>query len=167
MRTLHCVIFDLDGTLADVTHRRHYVEGKTGKKDFPAFHAASSNDVPNEAVAWLFRAVRNTRSPIGSPPPWGDRTTDAFPVPVICTGRPEEYRQQTEAWLLRHCITPYALHMRRTGDFRPDAVIKREMYVTLRLSGFRPLFAVDDRDSVVKMWRDLGLTCMQVAEGNF
>ena len=68
MKTLYCVIFDLDGTLADVTHRRHYVEGKTGK---------------------------------------------------------------------------------------------------LSLAGFRPLFAVEDRNSVVKMWRDLGLTCMQVAEGNF
>ena len=58
--------------------------------------------------------------------------------------------------------------MRKEYDFRPDHAIKLEMLETLKVYyNCNPKYVFDDRDSVVKMWRDQGLTCLQVAEGNF
>ena len=52
--------------------------------------------------------------------------------------------------------------MRADDDYRPDYEVKAEMLKTMRDSGFDPKIAVDDRPSVVKMWRDEGLTCFDV-----
>ena len=57
--------------------------------------------------------------------------------------------------------------MRRVGDYRPDVEIKKEMLDRIRKGGFRPCIAIDDRDCVVAMWRAEGLTCLQVAPGDF
>lgn len=60
------------------------------------------------------------------------------------------------------------LHMRRTGDERPDAVVKRELFERCVQPAYDVVAVFDDRNSVVAMWREeLGLTVFQVAEGNF
>lgn len=156
-----CVIFDLDGTLADCSHRRHHVEKRP--KDWKAFYGGMADDVPNEAVAWLFRAIRNTRAPVGSPMP-----KDAqFLVPIICTGRPDNYKDITWDWLLHYCLVPHSLYMRQEGDYRVDDVVKRELLNRIMNDHYDPLFVVEDRDRVVAMWREEGLTCLQCAPGDF
>lgn len=80
----------------------------------------------------------------------------------------KKYRRVTEAWLNHNGITRYKnLYMRKNGDKRKDYVVKKELYETHIKETYEVLFVLEDRDQVVKMWRDLGLTCLQVAYGNF
>ena len=149
------VIFDIDGTLADIEHRRHFVSGK--KKDFNAFNSAMSDDVLNVPVVELHKMCHNAGYQI-----------------IYCTGRMEKDRHVTIKFLKKLWITdnfmPEHLFM-RTNNRRsdPDSVIKQDMLDELlkTLDKENILFTVDDRQKVVDMWRNNGLTCLQVAEGNF
>ena len=83
-------------------------------------------------------------------------------VIIVCSGRNERHRKITEKQLAFGKLEPQALLMRADDDYRPDYEVKAEMLKTMRDSGFDPKIAVDDRPSVVKMWRDEGLTCFDV-----
>jgi len=145
------VIFDLDGTLADNSHRKHLVEGK--KKDFDAFDAACVGDSPHKAVyetLWAF----------------AERGFDIW----IFSGRSDEYRTETIEWLAMNCVLgPVSeIKMRRAGDYTKDDQMKQQWYKAMSQHDKDRLLCVfDDRDRVVKMWRSLGVTCFQVAEGDF
>lgn len=152
MRPLY--IFDLDGTLANITHRRHYVEG--GKKDWDAFHRACVDDAPNLPVLRTLEIV--------------SREADVR----IWSGRSDEVWRETLNWLNKY--TPFGIDylfrittMRRAGDYTPDHELKRHWYdKTLTLADKGRLVAVfDDRDRMVAMWRELGVACFQVAPGDF
>lgn len=88
---------------------------------------------------------------------------------LIVTGREgtEVCRQKTLAWLDKHEVPYYDLMMRKEGDFRRDSIVKKEIYEQFIKDKFDVEFVLDDRASVVKTWRELGLKCLQVAEGNF
>lgn len=86
---------------------------------------------------------------------------------LIVTGRYERVRTQTEAWLDLHGIPYDALFMRRDGDNRKDADVKREIYYAEIADRYDVLLVLDDRNQSVEGWRQLGLVCFQVAEGNF
>lgn len=142
-------IFDLDGTLALIEHRRHFVEGP--KKDWRGFFAACVDDEPNVPVMNLLRRLRNCGSQI-----------------EIWSGRSDEVRIQTEDWLRMHDFHNIPLRMRQEGDHQPDVDLKRSWLLSLSLLQRAQLEAVfDDRASVVAMWRSHGVPCFQVAEGNF
>ena len=143
------IIFDMDGTLMNIEHRRHHVS--SDKKDWQAFKNATVKDTPYDHICDL--AVMLSEVP-------GNRI-------IICTGRNE-----TEEWItvkqLLACGIPYdALLMRPNDDYDPDDILKARMLDQLRSNGYKPSMVFDDRDSVVKMWRAAGLTCLQVAEGDF
>jgi predicted kinase len=139
-----CVIFDIDGTLADCTHRLHFV--KHGKRDWDGFFAAMGADGVIEPVRELLWAVARGDLPI-----------------VICTGRPEKYRGVTQNWLGRNGIGYDLLYMRPDGDFRADHIVKKQILDGMRADGFDPFLVIDDRQSVVDMWRENGLVCLQAA----
>lgn len=86
---------------------------------------------------------------------------------ILVSGRKEEYRSQTLAFLHKHNIQYELLLMRATGDSRKDNVIKREFFETHLRDRYNIEWVLDDRNRVVQMWRQLGLTCLQVAEGDF
>ncbi|QFG25433.1 hypothetical protein [Actinomadura sp. WMMB 499] len=89
---------------------------------------------------------------------------------VYLTGRPSVCRRQTNMWIDTHMgHIGELLLMREEGDYRPDHVVKRELYEQKILPVYgKPTAVLDDRNSVVKMWREeLGLTVLQVAEGDF
>lgn len=88
---------------------------------------------------------------------------------IYASGRPDSLRETTMDWLISHDLWfhPYELYMRRRGDMRSDVVVKREILKYIRADGFVPWLTIDDRSSVVAMWRDEGLTCLQVADGDF
>jgi hypothetical protein len=87
---------------------------------------------------------------------------------VFCTGRNEWCRDETEAWLDRHVGVPYeGLFMRADGDSRRDAIVKEEIFERRIRDRWRVVGVFDDRQAVVRMWRALGLTVFQVAEGDF
>jgi hypothetical protein len=88
---------------------------------------------------------------------------------VFVTGRPERTRDKTVEWLEQKCRIHedhYILFMRHDDDTRPDYVVKQEI-LDKYIDKNRVLFVLDDRQQVVDMWRRNGLTCMQVAAGNF
>jgi hypothetical protein len=146
------IIFDIDGTLSDVTHRRHHVTN--GNRDWDAFFGAMGDDPVVEDVAWLFHRINES-------------SDDGFDI-FIFTGRPEKYREVTIGWLWENALKDYeSMLMRPDGDYRPDTEIKREMLDRLRADGYNVRFVVDDRPSVVAMWRAEGLTVLQVDSGEW
>lgn len=142
------VIIDIDGTLADNSHRQHYLTGP--KKDWDSFYAGCARDVPIGAIVRLAQALDGA----------------GFCI-VICSGRRESCRDDTIEWLERNDIYWSKLLLRPDGDHRPDEVIKREMLNKLRSAGHKIAFAIDDRRKVVDMWRAEGLVCLQAAPGEF
>lgn len=88
---------------------------------------------------------------------------------LVVSGREgtEVCRQKTLAWLDKHKVPYYDLMMRKEGDYRRDSIVKKEIYETLIKDKFDVEFVLDDRCSVVQMWREIGLKCLQVAPGNF
>lgn len=139
------VVFDLDGTLADVEHRRHHVTG--GNRRWDLFYAASGEDPPVEAVHLAFRAHEAA----------GHRIE-------VWSGRSDEVRGITEDWLARHGLAPARLLMRPARDSTPDDVLKEAW---LDAADPAPSLVYDDRDKVVAMWRRRGVPCFQVAPGDF
>jgi predicted kinase len=86
---------------------------------------------------------------------------------ILLSGRSEKYRDQTEEWLKNNAIKYYRLFMRPDGDSRKDAIVKKELFEKWVLGNYFVTFVLDDRDQCVDLWRSLGLTCLQVADGAF
>lgn len=104
-------VIDIDGVVADVRHRLHYVESRP--KNWDAFFAAAATDpVLAEGVA---------------------RVTDlaAAHEIVFVTGRPERCRDDTMQWLSSAGLDPSRLIMRRDGDRRPARQTKLNEISTL------------------------------------
>jgi hypothetical protein len=141
------IIFDIDGTIADIEHREHLVRGR--KKQWREFFAACIHDKPHEAVIAILRA--------------------AYPLYQIylVSGRSDEVRKETEAWLELNNVPYHQLIMRKQNDFTPDNILKIGWVNSGLIPKERILCVFDDRDKVVKMWRENAITCFQVAEGNF
>lgn len=86
---------------------------------------------------------------------------------IVMSGRDESCRQETEGWLHKHNVPFDNLFMRPQGDYRPDNIIKHELFNEHVRDNFDVQFVLDDRQQVVDMWRQMGITCLQVAPGDF
>lgn len=132
------IICDLDGTLAIGTGRNMYDDMK-----------CYSDDVNKNVLEYL-------------------KGKQYICFIIFISGREDKSREETLRWLNDKCgfVNPL-LYMRKTGDNRNDAIIKREIFE----ANIRPKFFVklvlDDRDRVVAMWRELGLEVWQVNDGDF
>lgn len=134
------IMVDLDGTLALLNGRNPYDASE-----------CDINDIINEPVAETIRLYYNSGRRI-----------------IFCSGRLTQYREATIRFIEKHLPgIEYILFMRRDGDRRKDALIKNEIYRNEIQGKYNIKFVLDDRDQVVSLWRDLGLTCWQVAPGNF
>jgi predicted kinase len=147
-KKIKTVIFDIDGTLADLTHRLHHV--KNGNRRWDLFFALCDEDAPIPAIIELNEIV----------------DLAAFYKIVLVSGRSNTVREKTKAWLAKHKVRYEELHMRAEGDYRKDYIIKEEILRDLQQRNHEIIFVVDDRPSVVKMWREKGITCLQCAEWN-
>lgn len=143
-----CYLFDIDGSLADCSHRLRHIHGP--QKDWRAFFAACADDEPISHIVRLATTL-----------------FDADQQIVYVSGRSDECRAETLAWLTEHGLPDAPLYMRKAGDNRDDDMVKGELLDALVGDGFMPIMAFDDRDRVVKMWRERGVPCAQVAAGDF
>jgi len=143
------VIFDIDGTLANIEHRRPFLAGD--RPDWNKFNSAMGKDTPNGPVVDLYRTL------------WASGAYDL----QIVTGRNEAFRKVTETWLTWNEIEFNRVLMRPDKDNRPDSIIKGEILAQLLAEGRDIAFAVDDRQQVVDMWRVNGVTCLQCDVGDF
>lgn len=144
------VIFDLDGTLALIDARRQMALRPNGKLDWDIFFDPKNIalDQPNHAVINMFKMLKSQGYEM-----------------MILSGRDARSLDETTAWLHAHGIFFDVLIMRPKGSYTPDDVLKKTWLDGI---GADRVFCVfDDRDKVVQMWRDNGLTCFQVAPGNF
>lgn len=141
------VVFDLDGTLANIEHRLHHI--RTQPKNWGAFFRACTHDTPVDTVIQVCHALRSA----------GHRIE-------VWSGRSDEVRRQTEEWLAAAGVEYEILRMRRAGDKRQDSIVKGQWFDRLPPAA-RPVLAFDDRQQVVDMWRSRGVLCCQVAPGDF
>jgi len=142
------IIFDVDGTLMDIEHRRHFVTQRP--KDFNAFRAATKDDTPKHEIFAIAKAMKAA----------GHRI-------IISSGRNKSQMDITVEQISSQGLSFDAIFMRSNNDFRPDFEVKEGMLVKMTGQGFDPIMAFDDRQQVVDMWRRHGITVMQVAEGDF
>lgn len=147
MSKWQAIMVDLDGTLCDASHRVHHLQMKP--KNWDAFYGGMSEDEIIPAVELLIKMAYCSDLKI-----------------VYLTGRPDNYRAKTEAWLVAHGLSS-DLFMRRAGDYRTDDVVKREIYEAEIEPFYNVRFVLEDRSRVVAMWRSLGIPCFQVADGDF
>ena len=147
------IVCDLDGTLCNIDHRTHFVQVAQGeRKDWDSFFNGVPNDTVNEPVLEVLDAFKS-----------GQQMYEI----VFCSGRPERCRLDTIEWIEAYVgYGYYKLYMRQDGDFRSDDIVKQEI-LDKHIDKERVLFVLDDRNQVVDMWRRNGLTCFQVAEGDF
>jgi hypothetical protein len=153
-------IFDLDGTLADNSHRTFLIDREGKPKDFKpnwdAYFDACDADMVHWPTVGVFLQLYNVGVDLR-----------------IWTGRRAKERGKTLVWL--HAVTrinlsvlDHMLRMRDDDDFTPDHQLKRKWLRTMQpVERQRVSATFEDRASVVKMWREEGVTCFQCAEGDF
>ena len=144
--TEEIVIFDIDGTLADVSERLHHIRKKP--KDWDAFFRGIPQDKAIHSMVRLCNILYASGIKI-----------------LLCTGRREKDRAETVKWLAQQGVNYHELILRPDGDRRTDVIVKREMLAGIDRS--KILFVVEDRSGVVEMWRSEGLVCLQCAPGEF
>lgn len=144
--TEEIVIFDIDGTLADVSERIHHVRKKP--KNWNAFFQGMAQDKAIHSMVRLCNILYASGIQV-----------------ILCSGRSAEHRPQTIDWLAQQGVNYHDLILRKDNDRRPDSVVKREMLANIDKS--KILFVVEDRSRVVEMWRSEGLVCLQCAPGEF
>lgn len=133
-----CYIFDIDGTLAYMNDRNPYDYSKVG------------SDGCYFDVRWLLVQLHSVWYSI-----------------VICSWRKDDCRKETEEWLSANAIPYDLLLMRKSDDNRNDAIVKYEILINDIIPHYFVHWVFDDRDRVVKMWREAWLRCYQVNYGNF
>lgn len=151
---MKAVIFDIDGTLSDVEHRKHYLP------NWDKFFAEMHNDPLNYPIGWL--ADKLIHASLFQD---ADNNDPDFKV-IVVTARPEQYREVTEKWFeknLRWYAYIDAIYMRENNDFRNDFIVKAEILEKIIDDGYEPFLVIDDRPEVVDMWRSFGITTLQCA----
>jgi hypothetical protein len=133
------VLVDVDGTISLRTDRDPFEWRKVG------------SDIPYKAVVDLLNDLVSLGQNL-----------------VFLSGRDESIRAETEFFIKKNILGTHDLHMREIGDSRPDEVVKLEIYNREILGKYQVRFVLDDRDKVVKLWREgLGLATFQVNRGDF
>lgn len=140
-----CIIVDIDGTLA------HIADGRS-----PYDASRAMNDSLDDAVSVVTAMMYN----------------HGYKV-IVLTGRNEEHREVTEQWLKENGVEYDELYTRlnsdvdENGKMLEDSIVKERLFRTHVQPRFNVKFVLDDRNRVVQKWRELGLKCLQVADGNF
>lgn len=143
-----CYLFDIDGTLADITHRLKHIQKEP--KDWDSFFADCPDDRPIPHIIELAQDLMR-----------------AGKFVIFVSGRSDQVRLETLEWLYNNVGASRTLYMRKAGDHRPDHIVKAELLDQIVADDYEPIMAFDDRNQVVEMWRAKGLPCAQVADGNF
>jgi len=85
---------------------------------------------------------------------------------VISSGRHDSCKESTEAWLSSNGFEYHDIYMRKTGDNRPDYLVKKEIFSDI-MSKYYIVAAIDDRQQVCDMLREMGIKVLQPADGRF
>lgn len=133
-----CVIVDIDGTLA-------HMDGKRSPYDYDKV----GGDRVDDSIRRIVQSL------------------DDDLVIVVVSGRKSDCRDVTIKWLQDNGVPFDRLYMRDENDSRADSIVKYEILRDKIVPEFNPVASIDDRNSVVQMWREAGLKCLQAQEGDF
>lgn len=143
------IIVDIDGTISKIGERLKYLQQEP--KDWDSFYNDCFEDEPITETCLLIETL-----------------SFAYDI-VFCTGRREMCREKTVKWLNKYMsdvdANEYLLLMRPDNDHRHDTEVKPELIKNINPNSIKFIF--EDRNSMVKKWRELGFTCFQVADGDF
>jgi len=143
----NCVIFDIDGTISNVDHRRQYVATKP--RNWEAWNRSIINDRPIPQVLEVFNALK-----------------DRFPI-FFVSGRSDDYRDVTLKWFEKYGIYEHdynGLLMRKYKDHRDDVIVKGELADEIEKE-YNILGVFDDRKKVIDMWLSRGIFVFDVSQG--
>lgn len=148
-----CICVDVDGTLADNSHRQGFL--RNGKKNWKAYNEMMAEDGVHHDVVELVKMYHHAGYKV-----------------IIVTAREgsDKLKSVTLEWLkVKANVLQYAekVMFRDDKDYRDDSVVKKEILDVLRSEGYDVKVAIDDRDRVCAMWRENGIRCLQVQPGNF
>lgn len=132
------IICDIDGTLALFGDNSPY------DRDF-------NQDVVSKEVREIVNIYHSTGTKV-----------------IIVSGRKNKYLEVTEKWLKDNSVNYDEIFMPRAdNDMRKDYILKEEIYRNNIQGKYNVFFVLDDRSQVVRLWRDLGIKTLQVADGDF
>lgn len=142
------VCFDLDGTLADCSHRLNYIQTKP--KNWKAFFAGIPFDKPIEFTVECFKNCVLNNVPV-----------------IIVTARPRSTEKDTYKWLDKHGLyyDCSRFYFRQNNDFRDDTIVKEEILEKIKKDGFNPTLAYDDRPKILRMWESKGIKTVDCGNG--
>lgn len=155
------VICDIDGTIANIDHRLHWVrheceecklngEGSCDwKKDWKSFFANLDKDTVRQDVREILVDLYNRGHMI-----------------IFVSGRSDDHRDRTLEWFDKNFLSfAFTLIMRRSGDKRPDTEVKQDILNTYFKDRSKIKCVIDDRPSVIRMWQSNGLEVIDVGNG--
>jgi hypothetical protein len=141
----HCILVDMDATLFLNTHGRPFYGDELEPTDI-------LKDEPIPATVTLVKAYQTTGNLV-----------------IGLSGR--EDKPQIRACTLKQCenvgIHLDALILRPLGSRKRGDASKKELFEENIKDKYFVDFVLDDSSKVVKMYRDLGLTCLQPNDGKF
>ena len=137
------VILDLDGTIADCSHRLHFLNGKP---DWNSFFEYSKFDTVIEPVYRLIHQLNNN-----------------YKI-IILTSRPQKIHDITVDWLNKNFIEYDSIYMRKSGDFRPSPLVKSELVDKIKYDGYNPIYAFEDRIDCIKMFDSKNIFTFKVGK---
>lgn len=143
----------MDGTLSDVSHRKHFVEGD--KKDWDSFYKNMGADKPRKDV------IKHVREFIKD-----NEIEEVF----VITSRREFARAETFEWINKNVPESISdiigeVYMRGQEDMRPDIEVKKEIYNSVFKDKFDIVAVFEDRPRIIRMYQELGLNVIDVGGG--
>ena len=154
------IVFDIDGVLADCSHRLHYIQGEN--KDYDKFY--SDDEILKDKVfkngKTFFHAIERSISEDCRNEHYYNERGEFSKIRIVSiTGRNEKCESATEKWLWDNIInTAISVYMRSENDYRPAHEVKKDL-IEKHIGFENILFAFDDDDQVNEMYKKHGVIC--------
>jgi acid phosphatase class B len=150
---MNIIVVDIDGTIAKVSEER-FAFLQQERKDWDKFYEMCFQDEPIQEIIDLVKMYYNYGYYV-----------------VFCTSRRESIREITNEWLKLHfsqdLLTKSKLLMRPDKDHSKDYVLKPRLLKQHNIPLEDIKIILEDRNEMVKKYREMGLRVLQVADGDF
>lgn len=155
----HIVVVDIDGTVSDASERANrYLNPE--HPDWDSFYNACGEDKPLQDMLDFVETL-----------------SYAYKV-IFCTGRRQSTDTLTRNWFYKYMpgfrygskgVKGLTILYRGNDDDRHDILVKPELLENyLAEHPYEKVgYILEDRNSMVQRWRELGYRCLQVADGDF
>tara|TARA_Y100001973_G_C5139712_1_gene302281 strand:+ start:109 stop:600 length:492 start_codon:yes stop_codon:yes gene_type:complete len=159
------IICDVDGTVALMMGKRspfEYHKADMDEPNQPVIDTVLTMAKAHKCKLIMLSARENVE--LNTP------STDNKHSHTYVNEKYDDLASLTRCWLNTHLGENmwHQLIMRTAGDYRKDCYVKYDIYNNYIAPRYNVKYVFDDRNQVVDMWRNgLGLTCFQVADGNF